>query len=208
MLEANTVNGGTGLSPQQAMNQVIANLGPISDAASALAVANGPDGVAELFDDSNSDPNLRYSVTFYNGSTSGTTTARLDRGYEISYGVRADDPAIRELMQGLYMLASVPFNSIPEDAFLAWQDEAVAHINAGFQGVIDLCAELGYKQSVVDKAIKEHEAAIVQLNNEVATLEAAAPFETALRLSQLQTQLEATFSLTARMSELSLTKFL
>jgi flagellar hook-associated protein 3 FlgL len=84
----------------------------------------------------------------------------------------------------------------------------VAHINAGFQGVIDLCAELGYKQSVVDKAIKEHEAAIVQLNNEVATLEAAAPFETALRLSQLQTQLEATFSLTARMSELSLTKFL
>jgi flagellar hook-associated protein 3 FlgL len=108
MQEANTVNGGTGLSPQQAMNQVIANLGPISDAASALAVANGPDGVAELFDDSNSDPNLRYSVTFYNGATSGTTTARLDRGYEISYGVRADDPAIRELMQGLYMLASVP----------------------------------------------------------------------------------------------------
>ena len=208
MQEANTVNGGTGLSPQQAVNQVIANLGPIADAASALAVANGPDGVGALFDDSNSDPNLRYSTTFYNGAATGATTARLDRGYEIGYGVRADDPAIRELLQGLYMLASVPFGSVPEDAFIAWQDEAVAHINAGFQGVIDLSAELGYKQSVVNDAITQHEAAIVQLNNEVATLEAADPFETALRLSQLQTQLEATFSLTARMSQLSLTKFL
>jgi flagellar hook-associated protein 3 FlgL len=138
----------------------------------------------------------------------GTTTARLDHGYEISYGVRADDPAMRELLQGLYMLASVPYGSVPEDAYIAWQDEAVSHINAGFQGVIDLSAELGYKQSVVNNAITQHEAAIVQINNQVATLEAADPFETALRLSQLQTQLEATFSLTARMSELSLTKFL
>ena len=206
--EANTVNGGTGFSPQQAVNQVIANLGPITDAASAIAVANGADGVSAIFDDSNSDPNLRYSTTFYNGASTGALTARLDRDYEIDYTVRADDPAMRELLQGLYMLASVPYGSVPEDAFIAWQDEAVSHINAGFQGVIDVSAELGYKQSVVNNAITQHEAAIVQINNEVATLEAADPFETALRLSQLQTQLEATFSLTARMSQLSLTKFL
>jgi flagellar hook-associated protein 3 FlgL len=208
MQEANTINGATGFSPQQAVNQVIANLGPITDAASALAVANGPDGISAVFDDSNSDPNLRYSTTFYNGATTGTMAARLDHGYEVSYGVRADDPAMRELLQGLYMLAAVPYGSVPEDAYIAWQDEAVAHINAGFQGVIDLSAELGYKQSVVNNAITQHEAAIVQINNQVATLEAADPFETALRLSQLQTQLEATFSLTARMSELSLTRFL
>jgi flagellar hook-associated protein 3 FlgL len=208
MQPGTTVNTATGYSPQQAVSQVITNLGPIVDAASAVAVANGADGVSAIFDDSNSDPNLRYSTTFYNGATTGTVTARLDRGYEIDYGVRADDPAMRELLQGLYMLASVPYGSVPEDAFLAWQDEAVAHINAGFQGVIDLSAELGYKQSVVNDAITQHEATIVQLNNQVATLEAADPFETALRLSQLQTQLEATFSLTARMSELSLTKFL
>ena len=77
-------------------------------------------------------------------------TARLDNGYQIDYGVRADDPAFRELQQGLYMLASVPFGSIPDDAYAAWQDEAVRHINDGFQGAIDVSAELGYKQSVVD----------------------------------------------------------
>jgi flagellar hook-associated protein 3 FlgL len=56
--------------------------------------------------------------------------------------------------------------------------------------------------------LTQHEAAITQLNNQIAKLESADPYQTALRLSQLQTQLEATFSITARMNELSLTKFL
>jgi len=110
--------------------------------------------------------------------------------------------------QGLYMLASVPSGSVPDDAFAAWQDEAVKHIDAGFQGVIDVSAELGYKQSVVSDALTRHDATIAQLNNQVSNLEAADPFQTSLRLSQLQTQLEATFSITARMNELTLTKFL
>jgi flagellar hook-associated protein 3 FlgL len=151
-----TVNGTTGFSPQQAVDQVIANLGPITDAASALAVANGADSINSVFDDTNSDANLRYSGTFYNGASTGTVTARLDNGYQIDYGVRADDPAFRELQQGLYMLASVPYGSIPDDAYAAWQDEAVRHINNGFQGAIDVSAELGYKQSVVNTAITQH----------------------------------------------------
>jgi flagellar hook-associated protein 3 FlgL len=202
------VNAATGLSPQQAVSQAIANVGPITDAASALAVANGPDGVGSIFSDTNSNPNLNYSATFYNGASTGSVTARLDNGYQIDYGVRADDPAFRELQQGLSMLAAVPYGSIPNDAYAAWQDEAVKHISAGFQGTIDVSAELGFKQSVVADASNRHDAMIAQLNNQVANLEAADPFQTSLRLSQLQTQLEATFSITARMNELSLTKFL
>lgn len=208
MQATTAVNAATGLSPQQAVSQVIANLGPITDAASALALANGPDGISSIFNDANSNPNLNYSATFYNGASAGSVTARLDNGYQIDYGVRADDPAFRELQQGLHMLASVPFGSIPDDAYAAWQDEAVKHINAGFQGAIDVSAELGFKQSVVADALTRHDATIAQLNNQVANLEAADPYEASLRLSQLQTQLEATFSITARMNELSLTKFL
>jgi flagellar hook-associated protein 3 FlgL len=208
MQATTAVNAASGLSPQQAVSQVIANLGPITDAASALAVANGPDGISSIFNDTNSNTNLNYSTTFYNGASTGSVTARLDHGYQIDYGVRADNPAFRELQQGLSMLASVPFGSIPDDAFAAWQDEAVKHISAGFQGAIDVSAELGFKQSVVADAATRHDAMIAQLNNQVASLEAADPFQTALRLSQLQTQLEATFSITARMNELSLTKFL
>ena len=60
------VNAATGLSPQQAVSQAIANVGPITDAASALAVANGPDGVRLDLQRHQQQPNLellRRSIT-------------------------------------------------------------------------------------------------------------------------------------------------
>jgi len=208
MQSQTTINPSTGLSPQQAVSQVISNLGPITDAASALAVANGADGVSSIFDGTNSNPNLQYTSTFYNGATTGTLTARLDRGYQIDYGVRADDPALRQTLQGLYMLAAVPSGSTSDDAFTAWQGQALDHLNNGFQGVIDLAAEVGYKQSAVADADTRHDSTLTQLNTQIVNLEQADPYETSAKLSQLQNQLEATFQVTARMSQLSLTNFL
>src|SRR5262249_31201736 len=206
--EQTTVNSATGLSPQQAVAQVIANLGPMTDAASALNVANGTDGVSSLFDDSNSNPSLRFTPTVYNGATSGTVTARLDHGYQIDYGLRADDPAIRDALQGLYMLAAVPSGSVSSDAYQAWQSEAVSHLDKGFEGVIGMAANVGFQQGAVADVMTRHDSTLTQLNTQIVNLEQADPYQTAAKLSQLQTQLEATFQVTARMSQLSLTKFL
>jgi flagellar hook-associated protein 3 FlgL len=205
MQDVDTVNAGSGYSPLQAVQQVISSFGPMTDAASAQAVAAG---VASIFDDSNADPNLRYTATFYNGATTGSVTTRLDNGYQVDYGVRADDPAIRQVLEGLYMLASVAPGSVPDEAYAAWQDTAITRLVDGYQAVVDLSAQLGFKEAMINDAITRHQATMAQLNNQVADLEAADPYETAMRLSQLQTQLEATFSITARMNELTLTKFL
>jgi flagellar hook-associated protein 3 FlgL len=202
---SDAVNPATGVSPNQAVAQVMASLGPITDAASAAAVANG---VTSIFDNSNADPNLQFSSTFYNGATSGTVTARLDRGYELDYGIQADDPAIREAMQGLYMLAAVPYASVPEDAFIAWQDEAVDHLLTGTQALVTLAGNVGYKQAAIAEATARHESTIAQLNTQIANLEAADPYETSMRFSELQNQLDATFSITARLSQLRLTNYL
>jgi flagellar hook-associated protein 3 FlgL len=120
------VNAATGVSPTQAVAQAIAGAGGITDAASAVAAANA---VTTIFDNSNADPNLQFSSTFYNGATSGTVTAR-------------------------------------------------------------------------------HESTIAQLNTQIANLEAADPYETSMRFSELQNQLDATFSITARLSQLRLTNYL
>jgi len=204
----NDVNAATALSPQQAVAQIVANLGPMTDATSALNVANGTDGVSSLFDDSNSNANLRFTPTLYNGATTGTVTARLDRGYQVDYGLRADDPAIRDALQGLYMLASVPSGSVPDDAYAAWQSEALNHLDKGFEGVIGMASKVGYQQSAIADATTRHDSTLAQLNTQIVNLEQADPYETSARLSQLQTQLEATFQVTARMSQLTLTKFL
>jgi flagellar hook-associated protein 3 FlgL len=202
---SDVVNAATGLSPNQAVAQAIAGAGGITDAASAAAAANA---VTTIFDNSNADPNLQFSSTFYNGATTGTVTARLDNDYELDYGIRADDPAIREALQGLYMLAAVPYGSVPDDAFVAWQQEAVGHLLTGTQSLVTLSGNVGYKQSAVTQATARHESTIAQLNTQIANLEAADPYETSMRFSELQNQLDATFSITARLSQLRLTNYL
>lgn len=205
---ADTVNASSGFSPTQVIQQVIAANGPLTDAASALNVISGPDGLDAVFGDSHSNGNMNFSSTFYNGATTGAVIARLDHGYELDYGLRADNQAFRQVLEGVYMLAAVPYGSIPDDAFIAWQDEAVTRINAGYQGVIDAAGDLGFKQQMVQEATERHDATRVFLNNRVANLEAADPYETAIRFSQLQTQLESTFAITTRLANLTLTKFL
>jgi flagellar hook-associated protein 3 FlgL len=206
--DANSVNPNSGLSPMQVIQQVIAASGPITDAASALNVVSGPDGLDAVFGDSHSNGSMNFSSTFYNGATTGSVVARLDHGYELDYGLRADDQAFRQVLEGMYMLSAVPYGSIPDDAYTAWQDEAVNRINAGYQGIIDAAGDLGFKQQMVQEAGDRHEATRTFLNNRIANLEAADPYETAIRFSQLQTQLESTFAITTRLANLSLTKFL
>jgi flagellar hook-associated protein 3 FlgL len=106
------------------------------------------------------------------------------------------------------MLAAVPYGSVPDDAYQAWQNEAVTRINAGFQGIIDAAGELGFKQAMVQEAADRHEAARTFLNNRVADIERADPYETAIRFSELQTQLESSFAITTRLANLTLTNFL
>jgi flagellar hook-associated protein 3 FlgL len=206
--DAETVNGATGFSPMQAIQQVIAANGPLTDAASALNVVTGADGLDAVFGDTHSNANMRFTGTFYNGATSGAVIARLDHGYEVDYGLRADNPAFRQALEGLYMLAAVPYGSVPDDAYQAWQNEAVTRINAGFQGIIDAAGELGFKQAMVQEAADRHEAARTFLNNRVADIERADPYETAIRFSELQTQLESSFAITTRLANLTLTNFL
>lgn len=205
---AATVNPATGVSPGQVVAQVIATQGPIVDAASALAVANGPDGIATVFDDTHSNPNFRYASTFYNAATGGAVTAHLEAGLDLDYGARADQPGIRDLLEGLHMLAGLPYATVPDDAYGAWQSAAFGRIAGGLQQVIDLAGEVGSAQQVVAESIERHEAALTQLSTQVVRLEQADPFESATRLSILQTQLEATFSITARISRLSLINYL
>jgi len=208
-LQLNDVaNTATGLSPDQVIQQVIAAQGPITDAASALAVANGADGIGAVFADAHSNAALRFDTTFYNGADAGTVTARLDRGYDMDYGIRADDPAIREALEGLYMLAGLSSTTVPEDAFVAWQNDALAHLSAGADAVTAVSADLGFKQAQVTEAAARHEATITQLNVEVVNIERVDPFEAATRLTELQFQLEATFATTTRLMRLSLTQYL
>ena len=67
---------------------------------------------------------------------------------------------------------------------------------------------LGLEEEAVDRAGRQFDTQSTLISSQIVNLEEADPYETSLRLNTLQTQLEASFSVTSRISQLSLVNFM
>ncbi len=153
---------------------------------------------------------------FYVGATAmqpgGAATPRLsgrpDRTTDIPYGVQANDPAMRDLLQGLYMLASVDTSKLPQDAYQPYMQAAVGKVSAGLDGVRNATAQLGSQRQQLDEIAGRHAAQLKILNDQIDALEGVDPAESSVRLNQLEAQIEATSAATARISRMHLSNYL
>lgn len=142
------------------------------------------------------------------GADTPRLSARPDRSSEIPYGIQANDPAMRDLLQGLFMLASVDASALPLEAYQPYMDAAVGKLSAGLDGVRNATAQLGIQRAQLDEIVKGHNAQLKILNDQIDALESVDPAESSVRLSQLEAQIEATASATARIARMRLTNYL
>ncbi|MCB1342119.1 MAG: hypothetical protein KDK24_13840 [Pseudooceanicola sp.] len=201
------VNAGTGLSPEDVMTAIVGT-GPVT-LADVNALTAEIDGV---FDGSHATVGYRYEETFFNGTPAATgprVEARIGEGVTISHGIQANDTGFTELMQGLSMLASMDISQIADqDAYTAWLDAAVQKISQGSHKLLGAQTELGSFQGLVEETIDRHESVNDVYANRMLDLEGVDAYEAATRLTLLQTQLESSYAVTARLSSLTLLNFL
>lgn len=203
----NDVNPETGLSPKQVIDGILA--GGIADATDAEAKRDAVD--AAFADSALAAPGTGFEATFYNGSPEGAgrLTAVIDEGVTLEHGVQANDPAFRNVLKGLAMLASVDPTKMPDKAsYETWVGGAMDAISEGLAGVLDIESRLGTQQRVIDQTITAQDSRIGLYRSKVLNLEGVDPYEASVRMIQLQTQLEATYEISARMSKLSFLNFL
>ncbi len=208
------VNPATGLSPNDVLG-VTVGMG-LADGADATDKAAR---LAEIFASAPTvlPPEQRFESTFFNGTPQlapdGTAaprvTARIDESTVIQHGVQANDPAFTDLLRGLSMLASLDASAIADpDAYRVWVGEAANAISSGISGLIEAESRLGSQQQTVEQVLGMQRDRQSLFNSQVLTLEGVDPYEAATRLSQLQTQLEATYAITARLSRLSFLNYM
>ena len=134
---------------------------------------------------------------------------QIDEGVTLNYGVQANDAAFTDLMRGLTMLAAVDVSQIADpDAYAAYVTEAVDAISVGIGGVLAAETQLGAQQKLVEDTSTALEDVNDIYNSRILALEAVDPYEAATRLSQLETQLQSSYAVTARLMNLSLLNFL
>ncbi|MGH6945507.1 MAG: flagellin [Geminicoccaceae bacterium] len=191
----------------------------IGDAAAAAggqldvpAIAGLVADLDAVFDDTHPDPTRRYSAAFYQGAPASEPdlAGQLDESTRMTYGLKANEPAFRDIAQGLYMLSAVDFGDpiMTEDAYREFAGAAVQRLQRGLAELVDLAARTGQNQARVSDNQGRLDAAADLYSRQIVELEKRDPYEAATLLTSLEAQLETSFAITARMNQLSLVNYL
>jgi flagellar hook-associated protein 3 FlgL len=147
------------------------------------------------------------------GSARATSTVRVDPSVTVQYGMRANEDAIRSLVESAAVLAAV--TTSPTDPNGAGQISALnariaQNLSAtpGRQNIQNVQSDLANAQTVMKDATARQKLTQATLQNIVDQAETVSTDQVASQLLALQTDLQASYQTTSMLSQLSLVKFL
>ena len=144
----------------------------------------------------------------WSDASNDVTRSRIDENRIIDGGVSANYPALRKLVMAFTMVADIGATSLNPQAYQAMLDGASSALGGARVGVTEMRASIGVSLSQIESANERQNVKKNMLTLTVGELVDVDPYELSVRVNALQARLEASYSLTARLHELTLTKYL
>ncbi len=178
-----------------------------ADLGASTAITAGD--IASFVDDWFSDTGA-FMTGSYRGATDNLAPMRVSPEDRATFDVRADDPAIRASLAATAKAAILDLGTGAGDQVLQQSLLTIAgdDIFGTHGGITALRSGIGVAQERIDIATGRVAAEETALQIARVDLIGADQYETATRLQGTQAQLEALYTVTARMSRLSLTNYL
>jgi flagellar hook-associated protein 3 FlgL len=148
-----------------------------------------------------------WSSTF-STSSDQNRMARLDTGYSVEVSANANETAFRDLTKAFTMALDLGNGSLNQATFEKVVDKAVAVSATAAKDLGIIEGRLGTAQKAISDSTKQLQSRNVIMNKEVVLLEGVDQYEVSTRVNILTTQLEASYSITARINKLSLMNYL
>lgn len=181
----------------------------IDDVRQIIAGATDAAAANAALDQYFNDPAGGFATNIYRGGANDAAPTELAPGVRIQAATRADAQPIKDLLRGLAVAAN--YETTPQSG--AADRDSLARSGANLllnaeKDLIQLRSTIGVAQNRISQRVEEYrneEQALTSLYNDKTTRD---PYEAASALQVLQSQLEASYTVTARLSELTLTRFL
>lgn len=156
------------------------------------------------------DPAGGFQTNIYQGGDENAPAIKLNNNLEIDLDVRGDNQAIKDIMRGLSVLALAPNSGIATDSddFTRIYQSAIQSISNGKTNLIALEADLGIHAESIAAIEAKNQAERMTLTSAVAAITTRDQFEAAGELKSLEVQLQSSYIITSRLSNLSLVNFL
>jgi flagellar hook-associated protein 3 FlgL len=150
--------------------------------------------------------NQEVTATF--GPAVTPLSATIDDQVSLNYGIRADDPALRTVLGAIFALATANLSSTTDAGFREVATRAAADLANGSRDVTTLASTLGVKEQTLQATEDRHKDFLGTLQSQLSTVEDADMTESITRLTQIQTQLQASFQLLSTLKSLSLANYI
>jgi flagellin-like hook-associated protein FlgL len=174
--------------------------GPPFDSATSMAAGTAANTVIWYTGEAGSDP------------ARATSTARIDQSLVVSYGARANEDAIRALVQNTATLAAVTISqSDPNAADLsaALNQRLTNNLSTpGSQTLTDIEADLAGAQTSLTAAKGRHQQTSATLSDFLQQLEGVSNEDVGARILALQTRMQASMQTTALLFQTSLVNYI
>lgn len=151
-----------------------------------------------------------FDATVYAGSTTALAPFALSDTERVTLDVRANDPAIKEVLMHTTLAALVDDPALGLD--VPMQLEMFEITGIGLQSnqdqLTDLRSNIGFTEGRIAMISAKNQAEETSMKFARNSLLAVDPFETAAELENVQFHLQSLYTVTARSSQLSLVNFL
>jgi flagellar hook-associated protein 3 FlgL len=158
------------------------------------------------------------TVFWYTGEngpipTRSTAVARIDPSLSVSYGLRANEQALRWLVQNSAVAAAMSYSATDPNApgryaALNQRVNTALAIPSNVQNIQDIQASLAGAQGAMSDATDRHRQTQLTLTNLLQGIEGVSQDEVASQIIALQTSLSASLSTTARLAQTSILNYL
>jgi flagellar hook-associated protein 3 FlgL len=171
--------------------------------------------------------NNQYS-TALNAAEPSALSVRVDTGQDIAYGIRANVqqtvtaapaapampsqlPYFREILMDVASIAKLSYNS-PSPANLQAYNDVIdtisSRLNTAASDLNDQIGILGNTSKHIDTITTRHDDMTTYLNTRIDDIENVDPAKTISELQQAQAQLQASYKVTASLSQISLVNYM
>ncbi|MBB4659617.1 flagellin [Parvularcula dongshanensis] len=146
-----------------------------------------------------------FDTQVYMGGTGSAGGVALSDGSVVPFAARADSQAVRNTIEGLVRLALGP--ELGEGG-VEWTRAAAGKLEAAGQGLVAEAAANGLAANRLDAEAEAKAAERLVLTATRESLAGRDAFEAAAEVQRLEAQLEAAYTVTARLSRLSFTDYM
>lgn len=153
-----------------------------------------------------------FSAANWSATTSSASDtaikSRISPNESVDTSVTANEPAMRKLAMAYTMVAGLNVDKMGSGAYQATMDKAIAMIGEAVTGLTGAQAKVGYAQQRVTEADDRMTLQSNMFESSLGDLVGVDYNEVTMRIQSLTTQMEMAYSITARVQQLSLLKYL